>query len=64
MLDIIFASKSFDIGYIANLASFRSMLTNLEKSGSTDVASSYASAMNSAKTELEKIREDFDSIVN
>lgn len=63
MLDIIFASKSFDIGYIMNLASFRSMLTNLEKSGSTDVASSYASAMNSAKTELEKICEDFDSII-
>ena len=63
MLDIIFASKSFDIGYFSNIASFRSMLTNLEKSGSTDVASSYASALSSAKTQLEEICEDFDSLV-
>ena len=62
MLDIIFANKTFDIGYFYNIASFRTMLTDLEKAGSTDVVSSYASVLTSAKTQLEKICEDFDSL--
>ncbi|MGN1129587.1 MAG: hypothetical protein ACI4T6_11625 [Candidatus Flemingiibacterium sp.] len=62
MLDIIFANKIFDIGYFNNIGSFRSMLANLEKSGSTDVASAYASSLVSAKTELDKICENFENL--
>jgi hypothetical protein len=62
MLDIIFSNKIFDIGYISNIATFRTMLLNLEKNASTDVASAYASSLEAAKTELEKICKNFDSI--
>ena len=63
MLDIIFASKSFDIGYFANIAFFRSTLASLEKNGSTDVASAYASVLNAANIQLDKIRKNFDSLI-
>ena len=62
MLDIIFNSKVFDIGFFSNIASFRSMLTNLEKKGSTDVASAYASSLSAAETSLQKICDNFESL--
>ena len=63
MLDIIFANKIFDLGYFANIANFRDMMTNFVKSESTDVASSYAMILDSAKAQLEKICGDFDSVL-
>ena len=62
MLDIIFANKVFDIGLTVNLASFKSMFTNLEKSGSTDIASSFASSISSAETALQKINDNLAGI--
>ncbi|MCI8388427.1 MAG: extracellular solute-binding protein [Clostridiales bacterium] len=62
MLDIIFKNKIFDIGYFANIGNFRTMLANLEKAGSTNVASSYASSLSTAEAALKKITDNFDSI--
>jgi len=62
MLDIIFSNKIFDIGYITNIGNFRTMLVNLEKSASTDVASTFAKTLKSAETTLQKLCENFEKI--
>ncbi len=42
MIDIIFNGKVYDIGYMLDLGSFRTMLKNLETAYSTDVVSTLA----------------------
>ena len=62
MLDIIFANKVFDIGFLGNVANFKTMMLNLEKQDSTNVTSQFASVLSSAEAALEKICENFDGI--
>ena len=62
MLDIIFANKVFDIGFLGNVANFKTMMQNLEKQDSTNVTSQFASVLSSAEAALEKICENFDSL--
>ncbi|MCQ2431074.1 MAG: hypothetical protein MJ175_00565 [Clostridia bacterium] len=54
MLDIIFATKHFDIGLALDIGGFRSQLTNLESKNSTDVASAFAKMEKNAQKQLEK----------
>lgn len=63
MLDIIFANKIFDIGYISNIGNFRTMFVNLENKASTDVASAFTSSLKAAETTIKKLCENFDSII-
>ena len=62
MLDIIFKNKVFDLGLIYNVGSFKDKLVNLEKKGSTDVSSVFASIEKTAQKALEKILEDFEEL--
>lgn len=62
MLDIIFQNKLFDIGLINNIANFRTMFQTLESNGSTDVSSTYAASLDSAKAALEKIKINFEGL--
>ncbi|MBQ8578356.1 MAG: extracellular solute-binding protein [Clostridia bacterium] len=62
VLDILFANKVFDYGLVADVAGFRSMMINLEKKDSTDVASSFASATKKAETSMKKITEALEGL--
>ena len=58
MLDIIFGSKVFDIGYIINLGGFTSTLTGLEQAASTDVVSKYTTTTKASQKTLDKLVAD------
>lgn len=59
MLDIIFENKVFDLGLIFNIGTFKDKIIALEKKGSTDVASLFASIEKTAQKNLEKLLEDY-----
>ena len=62
MLDIIFANKHFDIGLICSIGSIKETLTGLEKKGSADVASKFASNMSKAEKALAKVTDALDAL--
>ena len=62
MLDIIFGSKVFDIGYIINLGGFTSTLTALEQASSTDVVSKYTTTTKASQKTLDKLVEDIANL--
>ena len=61
MLDIIFDSKRFDFGLINGIGNVTGRLIELEKKGQTDIASSNASALESAATELSKLNDQLST---
>ncbi len=62
ILDIIFANKIFDYGLVADVAGFKTMMRNLEAKDSTDVASTFETAVKKAETAMKKISEKFDGL--
>ena len=60
MLDIIFENKIFDIGLIFNIGTFKDKIVSLEKKGSTDVASLFASIEKTAQKNLDKLLENYE----
>ena len=62
MLDIIFDNKIFDLGLICNIGTFQDKLVQLEKKGSTDVASLFASIEKNAQKNLEKLLADYEEL--
>ena len=62
MLDIIFANKHFDIGLICSIGSVKDTLKSLEKKGSADVASKFASNMSKAEKALAKVTDALDAL--
>jgi len=62
MLDIIFENKVFDLGLIFNIGTFKDKIVNLEKKGSTDIASLFASIEKAAQKNLDKLLEDYEEL--
>ncbi|MBR5870926.1 MAG: hypothetical protein IKZ09_07810 [Clostridia bacterium] len=62
MLDIIFENKVFDLGLICNIGTFKDKIIALEKKGSTDVASLFASIEKSAQKNLDKLIADYETL--
>ena len=62
MLDIIFENKIFDLGLICDIGGFQNQLIQLEKKGSTDVASLFASIEKNAQKNLDKLLKDFEEL--
>lgn len=54
MLDIILATRNYDIGYIYNWGSLFTTFADCVKKGSTDFASKYTTAETKAQTAMEK----------
>lgn len=62
MLDIIFGTKSFDVGFMFDLGGFRSVLSDLVTSRSTAFESKLASKTASAEAAIEKMTAAFAEI--
>ena len=62
ILDIIFANKIFDYGLVADVAGFKTLMKGLESKKSTDVASTFETAVAKAEKAMEKIAKNFDSL--
>jgi hypothetical protein len=62
MLDIIFGSKVFDVGYFLNIASITSTLQGLETKGSTDIASAFEKNTKAAEKTLSKALENIKAL--
>ena len=62
MLDIIFENKIFDMGLIFGIGTFKDKIINLEKKGSTDIASLFASIEKVSQKNLEKLLEDYEAL--
>ncbi|MBR5870793.1 MAG: extracellular solute-binding protein [Clostridia bacterium] len=62
ILDIIFANKVFDYGLVADVAGFKNMMKSMEAKGSTDVASTFETAVKKAEKAIEKIAKNFDNL--
>lgn len=63
MLDIIFESKTYDIGFYANIMNFKVTFENMVKDKKSDVASLFASNYESAQAQLEKLCEQYDELL-
>ncbi len=63
MLDIIFESKTYDIGLYANIMNFKVTFENMVKDKKSDVASLFASNYESAQAQLEKLCEQYDELL-
>ena len=63
MLDIIFESKVFDIGYFARVGDITVMFENMVTSGTSDVASTFASSLSAAEAELAELCEQLDGLI-
>lgn len=59
ILDIIFDSKFFDIGYFLDFGGVRSQIQNLESSGKTDVASAFEKINKQAQKALDKFLDSY-----
>jgi len=59
MLDIILASRAYDLGYIYDWGGLCSSIANLINNGSTNVASTYAAAEKKLNKEIEKTIEKY-----
>ena len=64
MLDIIFDSKVYDIGFYANIMNFKVTFENMVKDKKSDVASLFASNYESAQAQLDKLCEQFDGLLD
>lgn len=62
ILDIIFANKIFDYGLVADVAGFKTMMKSLESKDSTDVASTFTTAVKKAETVMKKIAAKIDAL--
>jgi len=62
MLDIIFASRVYDLGYIFNWGGVGNMVTNLYKGKNTAYASTYAGLESAAIAEMQKTVDEFAKI--
>jgi len=60
MLDIIFANRSYDIGFMYGIGSFPNILNDLVSRKSTDFVSAYDKAESSNARALEKFIENYD----
>ncbi len=60
MLDIIFASKSYDLDFFADVSGFTSLLNNIALSGQNNFASEYAKIEESAQAKLDDFISKFD----
>ncbi len=54
MLDIIFATKSYDLDWYASVSGFTTLLGNIAKSGQNNFASEYAKIETSAQAKLDE----------
>ena len=61
MLDIIFNSKVYDIGYIYGIGELSSVLSNMTSSGNTDFTSRYERISGAAERALQKFIDSYDS---
>lgn len=59
MLDIIFANRTYDIGYIMNVGNLSSIPQNLLNAKSTDVVSKITEQLNAAQADLDKFVAEF-----
>ena len=59
MLDIIFATRVYDLGFISDWGGAGSLVTNLYYSKSTDLASSWQRIQKVAQKQLDKALESF-----
>jgi len=59
MLDIIYASRHYDMGQFANLCDLKTKLTNMLKSNNFTFASDYASEKESSEAKISKYVEEF-----
>ncbi|MBE6613370.1 MAG: extracellular solute-binding protein [Ruminococcaceae bacterium] len=59
MLDIIFASQIYDLGFMCNLMDIRTAVNDLVKNNSTDAASTFAAKMEKGKADLQKLIDDY-----
>ena len=62
MLDIIFDSVIFDVGYIFNPGKLGTLLQTMHKSGNTNFASQYAGLESAAKTATEELVEKMKNL--
>ncbi|MFA6948272.1 MAG: extracellular solute-binding protein [Eubacteriales bacterium] len=62
MLDIIFGSKVYDIGYLYSIGSFESMLSNIISSGKNNFASKLEGSLSKAQTSLDKLVDAYAEI--
>ena len=62
MLDIIFASKHFDIGMVLDFGGFRTSMTSQESKASSDVASTFAKIESKAQKALDKYAGVIDAL--
>lgn len=61
MLDIIFANRTYDIGYIMNVGNLSSIPQNLLNAKSTDVVSKITEQLNAAQADLDKFVAEFSA---
>lgn len=59
MLDIIFATRVYDLGFISNVGGLGKLMENMFSKKKTNFASEYESMSSAAETALEKLTESF-----
>lgn len=62
MLDIIFSTRVYDLGFICDIGGLSSLVGNLYNKKSTDFASAYAKVESKAQAALDKLTESLDAI--
>ncbi len=62
MLDIVFDSINYDVGFMYNVGSLGELIRSMHKSGNDNFVSSYASLETSAKTSLAALVETFEKL--
>lgn len=62
MLDIIFASRVYDIGIYYNIGTYRGLIGNLAKSKTTTITQIYNAYKNKANKELQTLNADYSKI--
>jgi len=64
MLDLIFATKVFDLGWIYQIGAYNEDIMNQLRNNKKDFASMYDKGLNKAERNMEKINEAIDEILN
>ena len=59
MLDIIFSTRVYDLGFISNVGGLGQLIGNMFRAKKTNFASEYESMSSAAETALEKLTESF-----
>lgn len=60
MLDIIFSSRVYDIGYISDVGGLGQLMSKMFKQKQTNFTSNYASLESRAQTALDKLTDSFN----